>query len=142
MLCLYLNKNKNLRKLKPSSSYKNALKRADKYFSLYIRKRDEHRGCVTCNRPLLNKDCGHFISREYHNTRFDEKNASGQCRQCNSFKSGKQYEHSIAIDKRHGSGTAYAIYLKSILKNKNAKKSIFELDDIAQYYKSKFENLP
>ena len=66
-----------------SKNIKLAKAKADKYFSLFIRERDKDKGCVTCGKFTDNKDCGHFLSRRFESTRFDEKNAHGQCQKCN-----------------------------------------------------------
>ena len=62
--------------------------KADKYFSLYIRYRDsEKRGgeyqasCITCEKWLPTKQmhAGHFQSRRYSSTRYDDENVNAQC---------------------------------------------------------------
>jgi len=89
----------------------------DKWFSLYIRRRDTSIGgaCCTCGKHITfeESDCGHFISRDYIATRWDERNAHAQCRKCNRFQSGKQYEHGLHVDKIHGKGTADILLWKS-----------------------------
>jgi hypothetical protein len=64
--------------LSKSLSKKQAVKLADKYFSLYIRARDPK--CVTCGAPT--SDCSHVFRRGHHATRWDENNAYGVCRRC------------------------------------------------------------
>jgi hypothetical protein len=95
-------------------------KTLDKWFSLYIRKRDTNGAsnsgfCCTCGRHITFEtcDCGHFISRDRIATRWNEHNAHGQCRACNRFQSGKQYEHGLHVDKVHGKGTAEKLLWKS-----------------------------
>ena len=87
----------------------------DKWFSKYIRLRDTPGFCCTCGASITfeTSDCGHFISRDRIATRWDERNAHAQCIPCNRFKSGKQYEHGLHVDKIHGKGTADLILLKS-----------------------------
>jgi len=87
----------------------------DKWFSLYIRKRDTPGFCVTCGAwiEFEDSDCGHFISRDRIATRWNDKNAHAQCRKCNRFQSGKQYEHGLKVDEKHGKGTAEMLLLKS-----------------------------
>ena len=77
-----------------------ALAKADKEFSLYIRRRDadDHTGranCCTCgkNEHWSDMDCGHWISRSVMVTRFDVRNAHAQCRECNRFKDGAKAKH-------------------------------------------------
>ena len=64
------------------------IRKLDRIFSEYIRKRDtNHKGqveCISCQKTFQYKevDAGHFISRKYLRTRWDEKNVHGQCRRC------------------------------------------------------------
>lgn len=93
----------------------------DNVFSEYIRKRDSDGDgmvkCVTCGKVMHWKqvDCGHFVSRAKLNTRWDERNASGQCKQCNGFAGGQQYLHGLALEKRWGKGTADLMFAKSCI---------------------------
>lgn len=121
-----------------------AKKKADTYFSDYIRKRDtDYRGygqCITCGqwKPYEKLDCGHFISRGRAATRYDEKNANGQCSHCNRFKSGRQYEHGRAIDDKYGVGTADKLLQKSKMKCKRTKS---DYEWLAKEYKDKIKEL-
>jgi hypothetical protein len=107
--------------------------KADKYFSLFIRKRDEGKPCITCGR-YTKLDCGHFLSRRHEATRYDEKNSHGQCIKCNRFEYGNQYEHAKAIDRLYGDGTADELYLKSKM---FCKRNMYDYEQIAKYYKDK-----
>jgi hypothetical protein len=69
-------------------------KELDKHFSSYIRQkyaRNEMVRCYTCGKLLHWKEahCGHYISRLYLITRWDEDNARPQCVGCNLFGGGK-----------------------------------------------------
>lgn len=87
----------------------------DDVFSEYIRLRDaDHDGLVTCitcgdKHHWTEVDCGHFMSRAHMSTRWELKNANGQCRLCNSTHDGKQEKHAAAINKKHGQFTAFKI---------------------------------
>ena len=75
---------------------------------MFIRKRDTINGlarCITCEKLVSDPDCGHFISRRFQSTRYDEKNAHVQCKKCKPFENGNQYEHGRAIDRKYGEGT-------------------------------------
>ena len=120
-----------------SSSKKNAKIKADKYFSMYIRVRDSKDGickCITCGTldSIKNMDAGHFISRRFEATRYDEKNVHAQCRKCNRFQNGNQYEHGIAIDKKYGEGTSHELYLKSKM---ICKRNKFDYEEISRKYR-------
>lgn len=88
------------------------MKKADRYFSEYIRLRDADSSgmvrCITCEKIVAWNDCdaGHFIDRSHKATRYDERNVNAQCKTCNRFQSGRQYEHGKAIDLKYGDGTA------------------------------------
>lgn len=96
-----------------------AMKKADKYFSEYIRLRDaDHMGyaeCITCGKRahISEMDAGHFIDRSHKATRYNEQNVNAQCRTCNRFQSGRQFEHGIAIDLKYGTGTANELLQES-----------------------------
>jgi hypothetical protein len=124
--------------MRRSKTKKLAKAKADKYFSLYIRKRDEGKPCITCGKRSNMMDCGHFISRECEATRYDEQNSNSQCAECNRFKSGKQYEHGLAIDKKYGGGTAEAILIKSKMR---CQRKQFDYEYIAEEFKKKLSEL-
>lgn len=76
----------------------------DKVFHEYIRRRDADNNtgycnCITCQKPIhfTESDGGHFISRGRLATRYDERNVKAQCRKCNRFDFGRQYEFSLAL---------------------------------------------
>lgn len=76
----------------------------DKVFHEYIRRRDADNNtgycnCVTCQKPIhfTESDAGHFISRGKLSTRYDERNVYSQCRKCNRFEYGRQYEYSLQL---------------------------------------------
>lgn len=97
-------------------------KQADTLFSKSIRLRDgELRGgvwqsqCITCDvwRPLTTMHAGHFQSRRFPATRWDEENVNAQCAGCNMFGNGEQYKYGLAVDAKYGDGTAKKLQLKS-----------------------------
>jgi hypothetical protein len=100
-------------------------KELDKWFSLFIRLRDATQEglvqCFTCGAVKYYKkgiQCGHFQSRTFLATRFDEENCQPQCVGCNMFKQGEQYKFSLYLDAKYGEGKAQELqYLaKSIVK--------------------------
>lgn len=109
-----------------------------KWFSLFIRLRDSNsKGicyCITCGKPMHYKeaDAGHFVSRNYKSTKYEEKNVNAQCPYENRFLSGKQYEHGIAIDKKYGLGTAEILLSKSKMV---CKRTTSGLINMIEYYK-------
>jgi hypothetical protein len=78
--------------------------KVDKPFHEYIRRRDADNDtgyckCVTCSKTIhfTESDAGHFIGRQYLSTRYDERNVKAQCRKCNRFDYGRQFEFSIYL---------------------------------------------
>lgn len=76
----------------------------DKVFHEYIRRRDADNesgycSCVSCGKQVhfSETDAGHFISRQHLITRYDERNVHAQCRKCNRFEYGRQYEYSLKL---------------------------------------------
>ena len=116
-----------------------AKKKADKYFSEFIRKRDENKPCITCGQYKKDMDAGHFISRRFEATRYDEMNCNAQCLKCNRFENGNQFAHGKAIDRLYGLGTSDKILA---LSRKIMKRTQFDYEVIADYYKSAIEWLP
>ena len=92
-------------------SRKGLVKKLDRVFSLYIRKRyakNEIVECVTCGTKKHWKevDAGHFCSRRHYSTRWEPQNVHVQCKSCNGFHAGQNYLMGKYIDNKYGSGTA------------------------------------
>lgn len=108
-------------------------------FSEYIRRSHaDHNGfckCVTCNKIAHWKemDCGHFISRNHKNTKFDAQNVGPQCPRCNRFLGGRQYEFGLWIDKKYGAGTSTKLLQRSRMV---CKYSQFEINELTKFYKN------
>jgi hypothetical protein len=120
-------------------------KELDKWFSLFIRLRDAtDEGlvqCFTCGVVKHYKSgmqCGHFQSRSFLATRFDEENCQPQCVACNMFKSGEQYKFSVALDSKYGEGTAEEL---ERIARKTIKINRWQYEDEISYYKELVENL-
>ena len=69
------------------------IKKLDKVFSEYVRKRDSLDGHFTCcscgqRKPYALADAGHFINRRWMALRWDERNVHAQCSSCNRFDEG------------------------------------------------------
>jgi hypothetical protein len=111
----------------------------DTIFSEWIRLRDSDKNgickCITSGEYFHWQDCdaGHFITRDNMATRWNEQNVNAQGRGDNRFKSGKQYEHGLAIDKKFGPGTASKLL---ILSRGVCNWQDFELTAMISYYKN------
>jgi hypothetical protein len=116
----------------------------DTIFSEWIRLRDSDQNgickCITCGeyKHFREMDAGHFISREHMGCRWEEENCHAQCQSCNRFKSGKQFEHSLAVDKKHGPGTASKLLIKS---KGVCNWQDYELETMATYYRNSVKTL-
>lgn len=107
---------------------------ADRVFSLYIRWRDKGKPCITCGaRWKENHQCGHFQLRGNLHTTWLEKNAHGQCPQCNKWKFWEQFIHGQKIDFLYGEWTAEELRLKALKTSKIPNYAI--VTTILYYYK-------
>lgn len=74
---------------KPKSVSLSKLKKElDRVFSLYIRAKYP-KVCYTCHKINVTLQCGHFVSRTYLATRWDENNCRPQCVGCNIWGRGQ-----------------------------------------------------
>ena len=120
-------------------------KELDKYFSLFIRLRDATTEgaviCVTCHKVSHYKSGmqnGHFQSRRFMATRYDEQNCAVQCVGCNCFKQGEQFRFSIYIDSKYGEGTAEDLQYKA---RQIQKFSRVDYEEKISYYKEAVDKL-
>jgi Bacteriophage Lambda NinG protein len=96
----------------PADTVKGMIGILDKVFSEYVRRRDSNSGeygaCITCGQVFHWKEAhaGHYVTRNYYSTRWNENNVNLQCFKCNCTRGGEQGLHGIAIDKKYGKGTA------------------------------------
>jgi len=119
-------------------------KELDKWFSLYIRLRDAtNEGmvqCITSGRIYHYKKihAGHFMSRRYLATRFNEWNVQPQSAADNLFGQGEQWKFGIALDRKYGLGTSKEL---EILAHTTVKISRSEYEENITYYKTLVKNL-
>lgn len=115
-----------------------------KIFSVYIRLRDADKHgyctCITSGQKVFWKECdaGHFIARSHKATKFNEQNVNAQTVRDNRFISGRQFEHSLAIDKKYGPGTAVKLL---VLSRGICKWTKFEIDELTKHYKKEVQRL-
>jgi hypothetical protein len=114
-------------------------KELDKWFSLFIRLRDAtDEGmvqCFTCGKVGHYKSgmqCGHFMSRRFLATRYDELNQI-QCVKCNMFEQGMQWQFGLNLDAKYGEGTAEEMQYKA---RQTVKFSRIDYEEKISYYKS------
>lgn len=132
-------------KLKTRSDY---IKEAQIAFNAYIRYRDNDRSCPSCGRPLAQAkdgvstggeyDCGHYRSvGSAPHLRFDERNAHGQCKQCNRYGAGRAVDYRVGLIKRIGLEA-----VESLEADQSPKHyTVEELMKIKNMYKKKLREL-
>ncbi len=117
-------------------------KEADRVFSLYIRQKyANHEGnikCYTC--PYVGTvkklQCGHFVSRFYLDTRYDERNCRPQCITCNIWRKGRTPEFAALLKEELGEGIVDELFAKGRKLVKN-----FDYQAIILLYKEKLESI-
>jgi|SRR5210317_611021 5-methylcytosine-specific restriction endonuclease McrA len=117
------------------------VKKLDVVFSKYIRLSNaDSRGfctCITCGKKGYWEkdiiDAGHFISRTAMATRWDPRNVKPQCRYCNRFKAGRQYEYSLYL----GDNLSQELLEKS---REVTKFTTDELEEMITEYSSKLKS--
>lgn len=103
----------------PSKTLAQLKKELDRVFSLYIREKYPKR-CYTCGKRGVTLQCGHFVSRQYLATRWDENNCRPQCVGCNMFGNGKPLDFEENLKKELGDET--------VEKMKKSRHQVLKLD--------------
>lgn len=114
-------------------------KELDRVFSVYIRMRDDG-VCFTCGNEKWWKyqQNGHYVSRSYLSTRFDEENCHCQCVACNMFKKGNYVEYALRLTRVYGRGILERLDKK---KDKIVKYDIIWYKKMIKKYQSKIDNM-
>jgi hypothetical protein len=120
-------------------------KELDKWFSLYIRLREATSEgmvqCFTCGKVAHYKKSmqnGHFQSRRFMATRYDERNCQVQCVGCNMFKSGEQWQFGMQLNAKYGVGTSPEL---EYVARQIQKFSRVDYEEKITYYKDAVEKL-
>lgn len=109
--------------------------RAWKYFSQYIRLRDQK--CVTCG-SIKNPQAGHF----WHNVLdFDEENINQQCSFCNKYKSGNLAVYSIYLINKLGTIKFKALDIRHTKAIGGEKRSVEDYEKIIKETKDKIREI-
>lgn len=112
-------------------------------FSLYIRLNESKDGigtCITCGvkKPYKELQAGHFISRRFKATLYDEMNVHSQCFACNCFLHGNLLRYRRVMDDLYGDEAVYNMEQKA----KEIKQwKAFELEDLIRYYTNEVSSL-
>jgi len=115
-------------------------KKAQTYFNAYIRARDKHKTCVSCDKPLGSKfDAGHYYSAGgFGSVRFNELNVHGQCVYCNQHLHANLLNYQIGIEQRIGGEALIELHEQAHQVRKYTRE---ELRDIIEIYKRKIKEL-
>lgn len=117
----------------------------DTQFSLFIRARDAmpngYAKCISCGKIHFWRElqCGHYMSRRYMSTRFDEDNCHAQCVACNMFNQGNIQGYRRGLLEKIGEKRINLIELKAM--NSIRKYSDLEYIELTKYYKLRTEKL-
>lgn len=118
------------------------MKKADKYFSLYIRLRNAINGqycqCVTCGSVKHYKEMqlGHWRRRGLQPTRYDERNCAPQCVRCNKWRSGEPERFEEYLVQKYGKDVVDELRQRSLFRQKRTQKD-FEWIALEYYQKMK-----
>ena len=108
-------------------------------FNKYIRLRDKGKNCISCNKPALKENAGHFWSAGGHsNVRFNEDNVHLQCEYCNTYLSGNLIMYNNNLLYKLGSDRFIKLHEQAHITKKWTKE---ELKEIINEYKQKVKQL-
>ena len=115
---------------------KSLVKKLDKVFSIYIRRRyaiDEIAECYTCGKKDHWKklQAGHFASRRHYSTRWNEYNVQVQCYGCNIANQGMQFEFGKKLCLQYDNNFADELMIQS---KQICKFTDVELQEKIDYY--------
>ena len=116
------------------------IKLAQQVFNKFIRLRDKLTPCISCGNKLGEKfDCGHFYSAGGHwSVRFDERNCSAQCVNCNQHKHGNLIAYRENLLRKIGIEEFENLSAEA---TKTRKYTIEELKEIIATYKKKCKEI-
>lgn len=109
------------------------IRELDSVFSKYIRARDGGK-CITCGKigDIEDMQAGHFISRRHMSTRFDERNVSCQCQECNCFLDGNLEAYEDVLKLKYGNNIITELTEKSKQVKKYTSQEIEEMIELYQ----------
>lgn len=118
-------------------------------FSKYIRLRDaDWRGyvrCISCSTVRMwddGIDAGHFYSVGSDKAlKYNEVNCNGQCRSCNSFKSGNLLEYRRGMIAKYGEEVLKKLEVSHYIKTTRKKLNQAEINVMYDFYKKKVESI-
>lgn len=137
-------KQRNIKLIKKlNKGRKELVKELDEIFSKFVRLRNAKDGivaCFTCGKRNQWKkmQCGHYHSRRFYSTRWDEINCQVQCVDCNILHEGNKPVFAIELKKKYGEQILDFLNLK---RNNRWKIDTGELKLLITYYSEKVKQL-
>lgn len=109
-------------------------------FSLFIRNRDRHLGCISCGCFVMfcKFEDGHYIQRGNHALKFNEWNNNGQCHWCNSMLNGNHEAYRERLIKKIG--IEKVEWLES-QKNVIYQMKLWEIKELLSHYQQELKKL-
>lgn len=108
------------------------IKKAERVFNEYIRKRDQGLKCISCNNP--GNQAGHYFPVRYSGVRFNEFNVNLQDAYCNCYAYGNQAMYRIGLVNKYGEKAVKELEEEAV-KTKMKRWSRSELEEIISKYK-------
>jgi len=129
-----LKKPEKTKKLKKPPSYAKLKKGLDAAFSKWIRLRDSYI-CFTCGKrgDQASMQNGHYVSRVYLATRWDESNCHCQCVACNVFKHGNMTAYAARMISKYGSRKLFDLERQKHISTRHPRSWFLER---IEYYKA------
>lgn len=131
-------------KLETMKSIAQLIQDAQDAFNLFVRVRDNRRGCISCGRPLQRGgvgggfDAGHYRSRgAATHLRFNEDNCHGQCKGCNRPGGALPHQYRAGLVGRIGERRVVALEISNEVHQWGRQ----ELLDLKTQYRSKAREL-
>lgn len=107
------------------------LKKTEKVFNAYIRKRDEGLPCISCGKNICDQAGHYFPVKGHSGLRFEEYNVHGQCSYCNLFLHGNQAHYRQGLVEKIGEQAVKELESKSRAIHKWTKA---DLENIIKKY--------
>ena len=110
------------------------MKKAQKVFNTWIRKRDKGLNCISCGKADVGKrDASHYYSSGGHKSvTFNPDNVHASCVYCNQFLSGNLLNYQTGLTKRIGVERVFKLNEEA---HKTRKFTREELKEIIKKYK-------
>jgi hypothetical protein len=125
-----------------------AMRKADDIFSKYVRLNHSYADkdgdlfcfCYTCKKEhhIIDIENGHFLSRQYKTTRYNEDNCRPQCTHCNCYKHGEHEKFEAILINEIGIDRLESL---KVLGKEDGEDTIEFYEGIFNEYSAKFKEL-